>query len=211
MTLLLFLFATSSAWAHSSKTAILVPGMFAKAKSPGYDEVTRALEARGYDVHFVPIKWFPANLSRYSDQLKTALAGIPQGPDTVVVTSSLGGFLALTELPSMNVGHLALVSPTPFFDESIETARWGSWTRIARALMNREQEDYSLKATCDQINQRGIQTTILVADRDVLENRRFAESLSDCLVGDRVLRIQGGHGIRSSETQKTLLNHISTL
>lgn len=193
-----------------AKTAIILPGLFAHEGTPGYSTVIRTLEKRGYQVHTLDIRWWALDMESYSREVVRQFGEIPADPDTVIVASSYGAFLALAHVDEIRVKTVVLVSPAPLFQDYVAQSRRISWTRLISRLFSIDRATYLLSNACDWINRENIHLTVLYATRDTRDNQRFARALAKCVPQSESHYVRGGHGIRSKKTRSALVRYLAT-
>ncbi|MBL7716435.1 MAG: hypothetical protein JNL01_13295 [Bdellovibrionales bacterium] len=203
-----FLFFNASALA---KTAILVPGLFAHPNSVGYDDLTLVLNQKGYDVLILNLRWADARFRFYEQQIHEQLSNIPMDDQTVVIATSIGGFLTLANLHEFQMGRLILVSPAPFFDDIVDGAPYLAWNRAARWYFKLKDEKRLFSEAVAALDGLGIPTTVIYAKHDHFRNRDFAHQLGVQLKNAMILRSSGGHGVRNTQTRNLLISHLNAV
>src|ERR1700733_3584979 len=113
--------------------AFLIPGSGEDLESGGYKEILKLYKSRGYEPHFVPIKW---NYRTIDDWVKEVNAQMPKKDleNSLLSGFSFGAMIALVIAAQTNPKQLLLFSLSPYFKEDFPLPKhyetWAGKRRI---------------------------------------------------------------------------------
>lgn len=100
------------------KTVLFVPGFREELTTRNYDVTLKAIEAKGYQVNFVPIKWERTRISDWVGQLDDTYS--KYDPKNIILAGfSYGAMTAFVSAVRQNPFELWLFSLSPYFADDM--------------------------------------------------------------------------------------------
>ena len=101
------------------KTVLIVPGFKEGLGSRDYTSVIKALEAKGYEVEFVPINWLRTTIDDWTRQLNVLYEKY-DAKNTILAGFSFGAMNVFNTASSRQPAELWLCSLSPYFSEDLK-------------------------------------------------------------------------------------------
>jgi len=107
------------------KTVLFVPGFREDVKSRDYKKVIKAIESKGYNARFVPIKWSRTTLDDWVSELDADYDEY-DAKEVVLAGFSYGSMTAFMSAAKRNPTELGLCSLSPYFSDDMSEMK-KSW------------------------------------------------------------------------------------
>lgn len=170
------------------KTVLFVPGFREDLKSRDYYNVIKAIEGKGYNVIFVPIKWVRTTINEWISELDIEYAKHSPN-ETILAGFSFGSMTAFLSATKKNPRELWLFSLSPYFAEDMPKMK-KSWLRDIGSHRANEFRLISFREYAKKIN---CKTLIFVGEIEAKKYPLIGERSKEAkkyIVGSQIIWVK---------------------